>query len=264
MALTFCSFSSGSTGNCSLVKSDNTAILVDSGISGRKIFQSLKSVSVDPADVNAVLITHEHTDHISSLRVVNKKLPHIRTYANCGTWDRIEKLVDESKRATFTTGERFGIGDIEIKAFLLSHDAAEPVGYSFYSGGKQLSIITDTGCISEDIYEEIKGADLLILEANHDVEMLKMGRYPYFLKHRILGENGHLSNVDAANAICKIFSEGEKERQIILAHLSKENNFPEMAYLTVKNRLAEMDFYIGAGLRLNIIPRNDMSEIFLV
>ena len=264
MALTFCSFSSGSSGNCYLVKSDSAAILIDSGISVRKIFESLIQAETDPCRLNAVLITHEHSDHIKSLKAINRRVPQIRTYANKGTWKYIESLVGEEQRAVFETGMPFFINDIEIRSFPLSHDAEEPVGFSFRSGGKQISVLTDTGCLSQDIYEEIKDADLLILEANHDVEMLKIGRYPLFLKQRILGEKGHLSNVDAAGAILALLSEKKKFRHILLAHLSRENNFPEMAYQTVKNLLEEKDFYIGANVLLNIITRDEMSAIYTV
>lgn len=264
MALTFCSFSSGSNGNCYLVKSDAAAILIDAGISGRRILESLKSAGTDPCDLNALLITHEHTDHVRSLRAVNRKIPHIRTYANSGTWRYIENLVDERQRAVFETGGAFTINDIEVRSFRLSHDAAEPVGFSFRGGGKQISILTDTGSLSGDVYNEIGDADLLVLEANHDVEMLKIGRYPLFLKQRILGERGHLSNVDAADALCRLLSEKDKPRHVLLAHLSRENNFPEMAYQTVKNLLEESNHYIGESLRVSIIKRDEMSAVYTV
>jgi len=264
MALTFCSFSSGSSGNCYLVKSDNAAILIDAGISGRKIFESLKRMGTELRKLDAILITHEHSDHIRSLRTVNRKAPQIRTYANTGTWENIEGLVDERQRVVFETGRAFFINDIEVRPFPLSHDAAEPVGFSFRAAGKQISILTDTGCLNSGIFDEIAAADLLILEANHDVEMLKIGRYPMFLKQRILGEKGHLSNVDAAGAICRLLSEEKKKRRVLLAHLSKENNFPEMAYMTIKNLLEEKDFYIDSNVFLSIIARDEMSAVYTV
>ena len=264
MALTFCSFSSGSSGNSYLIKSDESAILVDAGISGRKIFQSLQEVEVNLREVSAVLITHEHTDHIKSLRTITRKMPQIHTYANSGTWKSIEALVEEKQRVTFKTGDAFFINDIKVKSFLLSHDAEEPVGFSFYKAGKQISILTDTGFLSDDIYDEIKEADLLIIEANHDVEMLRIGRYPWFLKQRILGNKGHLSNVDAADAICKILSEKQKYIHVLLAHLSRENNFPEMAYQTIKNLLEEKNYYIDTNICLNIIARDEMSALYTV
>jgi phosphoribosyl 1,2-cyclic phosphodiesterase len=264
MALTFCSFSSGSSGNCYLVQSDEAAILIDAGISGRKIFNSLKNTEVDVDKISAVLITHEHTDHIRSLRTLTRKMPHIRAYANRGTWEGIRPLVSERQQVIFKTGEPFAVNDIEVKPFLLSHDAREPVGFSFFKSGKQISILTDTGILSEEIHHEIKGADILVIEANHDVEMLRIGRYPYFLKRRILGEKGHLSNVDAADAICKILSEKKKERHVLLAHLSKENNFPEMAYQTIKNLLEEKSHYIDSSICLGIISGEEASALYSV
>jgi len=264
MGLTFCSFSSGSSGNCYLVQSQETTLLVDAGISGRKILKSLDDVKIGAHDVNAVLITHEHTDHIRSLRTLTKRMPHIRAYANHGTWKNIEHLVEEKQRVTFNTGETFSIGDIKVKPFLLSHDAEEPVGFSFFKNDKQISILTDTGVLSEDILHEIKGADILVLEANHDVEMLRIGRYPWFLKKRILGEKGHLSNVAAADAICKVLSEKKKYRHVLLAHLSKENNFPEMAYQTIKNLLEEKSHFIDTHIGLNIIAGDQRSALYSV
>ena len=264
MALTFCSFSSGSSGNCYLVKSGQTAILIDAGISGRKVAESLGKAAVGAEEVKAVLITHEHSDHIRSLKAINRKLPHARTYANSGTWESICALVPESRRVVFKTGEEFSVGDVKIKAFPLLHDAAEPVGFSFTLGESRISILTDTGCLSEEIFDEIKEADLLILEANHDVEMLKVGRYPWFLKQRILGDRGHLSNVAAAELICRLISGRKKNRHVLLAHLSRENNFPEMAYQTVKNLLEEKNYYIDTNVCINIIARDEMSALYTV
>jgi len=264
MTLTFCSFSSGSSGNCYFIQSDESAILVDVGISGRKVFNSLENTGVELSDVNAVLITHEHADHVKSLRVVTKKMPNVCAYANGGTWESIKHLVEDDKRKTFETGKDFHINDIRVKPFLISHDAAEPVGFSFYKANKQISILTDVGFLSRDVYDEIKGADLLILEANHDVEMLRIGKYPWFLKQRILGKRGHLSNVDAADTICKILSEKQKNMHVLLAHLSKENNFPEMAYQTIKNLLEEKEYYLDKSVCLNIINRDEMSALYTV
>ena len=264
MALTFCSFSSGSSGNCYMVKSEKAAILIDAGISGRRVLTSLLQAGVGPEEVKAILITHEHSDHIKSLKAINKKLQNAITYANIGTWESINSLVDEKKSVVFTTGKEFLIGDIRVKAFPILHDAAEPVGFSFSLGESRISILTDTGRMSEEILKEVKEADLLVLEANHDVEMLKVGRYPWFLKQRILGEKGHLSNVDAADAICRLLSDGRRNRHILLAHLSRENNFPEMAYQTVKNLLEEKDYYIDANVCISIIKRDEMSEMYTV
>lgn len=262
MTLSFCSFSSGSSGNCYLVKSERTAILVDAGISGKKIFEGLELTGTPREQLAALLITHEHSDHTKSVKTLLKKEKNLKAYANALTWNQISGAGLEEQKVTFETGDRLQIGDIGVKTFRVSHDAAEPVGYTFLSGGKQISIVTDTGCMSEEIISEIKEADILILEANHDIDMLKLGRYPWFLKQRVLGEEGHLSNVAAGETLLRLLSESRKERYVLLAHLSKENNFPEMAYQTVKNILEEADFYIGKHLKLNTIIRDEISLIY--
>lgn len=264
MTLSFCSFSSGSSGNCYLIKSQNTAILVDAGISGKKVFDGLEKTGTQREDLAAILITHEHSDHTKSIKTLLKKEKHLKAYANKKTWDHINADICEEQKSVFLTGESFKIKDIEVRPFLVSHDAAEPVGFSFYSGGKQISVVTDTGCLEEHILEEIIHADILILEANHDVDMLRIGKYPWFLKQRVLGEKGHLSNVAAGEAILKLMCSHDKERCILLAHLSRENNFPEMAYQTVKNILEEEDYYIGKNLKLNTIIRDEISLVYQI
>lgn len=262
MTLSFCSFSSGSSGNCYLIKSETTAILVDAGISGKKIFEGLTRTNTPREQLAALLITHEHIDHTKSLRTLMNRQKTLKAYANAMTWNQISCPICEEQKAIFETGDTFPIGDIAVKAFPVSHDAAEPVGYTFSSGEKQIGIVTDTGCMSDEIISAVKEADILILEANHDVDMLKLGRYPWFLKQRVLGEEGHLSNAAAGETILRLLSENKKERQVLLAHLSRENNFPEMAYQTVKNILEEADYYIGKHLKLNTIIRDELSLIY--
>ena len=262
MTLSFCSFSSGSSGNCYLIKSETTAILVDAGISGKKIFDGLNMTNTPREQLAALLITHEHVDHTKSLRTMMNRQKTLKAYANAMTWKQISCPICEEQIGVFQTGEPFLIGDILVKSFPVSHDAAEPVGYTFTSGEKQIGIVTDTGCMSDEIITCIKEADILILEANHDVDMLKLGKYPWFLKQRVLGREGHLSNEAAGETILRLLSENKKERQVLLAHLSRENNFPEMAYQTVKNILEEADYYIGKHLKLNTIIRDEVSLIY--
>lgn len=265
MAFSFCSFSSGSSGNCYLIRSDNTALLVDVGISGKKIIEGLNATETPEELVKGVLVTHEHIDHVKSLRVISKKLPGAKTYANAGTWTQIEENVPDTQRQVFITGEEFSIGDIKVKPFHISHDAAEPVGFSFYAEGKQISIVTDTGYITEEIFTEMKQADILALEANHDENMLKVGRYPWNVKQRILGNKGHLSNVAAGKCLCRLLDECcNKPRRVLLAHLSRENNFPEMAYQTIKNVLEESEYYLGKQLQINTMMKDEISMIYKV
>jgi len=252
MALSFCSFSSGSSGNSYLVN-DTTAILVDAGISARKILNGLSRTDTSEEQVAALLLTHEHSDHVRSLPALMKKLKGLSAYANERTWEAIGKEIDPVRRQSFTTGESFNIGNIRVNSFRVCHDAVDPVGYSFYEGGKQ---------ISKDMMDEIRDADLLVLEANHDVDMLKIGRYPWFLKQRIMGDQGHLSNESAARMLVRLLSEREKQRRILLAHLSKENNFPEMAYQTVKNILEEEEYVIGKHIELSTIVRDEVSILY--
>jgi len=266
MDLSFCSFSSGSSGNCYMVKTETTTLLVDAGISGKKIFEGLEKTATSIESVAGILITHEHSDHIKSLRIVTKKALNIKAYANAGTWSAIEGLVAQDKQVCFTTGQEFYIGDIKIRSFLISHDAREPVGYSFFAGGRQISIVTDTGYLTDEIMYEVRNADLLILEANHEVGMLQYCRYPFYIKQRILGDKGHLSNVAAAEGLCRLLQsrmdDGKDAIRVLLAHLSRENNEPSLAHISVKNILAESDFYIGKNIWLDIILRDQLSAIY--
>lgn len=264
MTLSFCSFSSGSSGNSYLIKTEDTALLVDAGISAKRILEGLAQSETKQDLVKALLITHEHSDHTKSVRAVLKKIPGLSAFANQNTWSGIHTEIPEEQKKSFSTGDRIEFGDIGVKTFRVSHDAADPVGFSFYAYGKQISIVTDTGCVNDDLFEEILDADLLVLEANHDVEMLKFGRYPWPVKQRILGEQGHLSNEAAGELLVKLLSENDKQRNVLLAHLSRENNFPEMAQQTVKNILEEADYYIGREIRLNTIVRDQVSSVFRV
>lgn len=264
MALRFCSFSSGSSGNSYLVRSEKTAILIDAGISGKKILEGLAYTGTAPGEVKAVMVTHEHSDHVQSLRVLHKRLPEMMTYSNLSTWECIRDRVPEGRHIAFESGDEFNVGDIHVRTFPTSHDAAESVCYSFFKGGSQVTVLTDTGYISEDIYNEIRGADLLALEANHDPNVLYMGRYPYYVKRRILGDKGHLSNDAAAECIVRLQTEDAKRRRVLLAHLSKENNSPELAMMTIRNSLQEEDIYPGDELLLDVLLRDRVSDIFEV
>ena len=262
MALQFCSFASGSSGNCYLVKTDETAILIDAGISGKKIFEGLEQTGTPREKVAAILVTHEHIDHVKSLPVVSKRIPGLCVYANEATWEQIDRPVSEERRRVFKTGEDFYIGDLMIRPFPISHDAADPVGFSVYLGDKQISIVTDSGYVSDEIFEEILDADLLVLEANHEKEMLLFGSYPYPLKQRILGDEGHLSNVTAGECLSEIISKRPKKRRVLLGHMSRENNTPEVAMQAVRNTLEENSIYIGGELQIDVALRDCISRLF--
>ena len=262
MTLSFCSFSSGSSGNCYLVQSNETALLIDAGISGKKVWEGLETTATPRDKLSALLVTHEHSDHTKSISTLAKKEKGLQVYANANTWNNLRAPVEDGQRRCFQTGDCFTIGDICVKTFQVSHDAADPVGYSFYAGGRQISIVTDTGYVREETMEEILDADILALEANHDVDMLRIGKYPWFLKRRVLSDQGHLSNEAAGNALVRLIEKKEKERCVLLAHLSRENNFPEMAYQTVKNILEESNYYIGKHVYLDTLLRDKVSSLY--
>lgn len=263
MGFTFCSFASGSSGNCYLVQSEETKLLIDVGIAGKRVVSGLAENSLAPTDVNGILLTHEHIDHVKSIRMMGKQAEFATVYGSKGTISRIEDKLPMGRTVAFPKCKDFNIGDITVMPFHLSHDAAEPIGYSFKKDGKQISIVTDTGCVTDEIFEHVKNADLLVMEANHEVNILKMSRYTYNLKRRILGEEGHLSNEAAGKCICKMLNQrsGKEIPRIVLAHLSNENNTPEQAFLTIRNILFEEDYYINQDLLLDIIPRDDVSKI---
>ena len=264
MALQFCSFASGSSGNSYLVKDDNTAVLIDAGISGKRILQGLEETGTPREMVSALLITHEHIDHVKSIPVLTKRIPELSVYANQATWESIERPVPEENRYVFETGRDFTIGDLTVRSFPVPHDAAEPVGFSSYGSGRQISICTDAGFVTEEIAEEIRDADLLLLEANHEREMLLMGRYPYPLKQRILGDEGHLSNVSCGECLSRIIGENDKKRQVLLGHLSRENNDPNVALLAVQNTLEESDIFVGGDLQIQVAHREERSRLYTI
>ena len=285
MDLAFCSFASGSSGNSYLIKSEETTLLVDVGISGKRIAEGMAGVGLDVADIDAILITHEHSDHVHSLGVMQKKAPDALIWSNLGTFECVADKIEEGRHRAFNTGESFTIGDIEVLPFRLSHDAAEPVGYRFRKNDKSLAIVTDTGYVSEEIYEAVRDCDLLVLEANHDENVLMVCRYPYHVKRRILSDKGHLCNEAAAAVMSRIIKErfGEADRNaegvkaplqdvrlpvFLLAHLSKENNTPDMALITVRNALEEEKLFEGRGsfddLTLEVLRRDRPGRIFVL
>ncbi len=264
MDLQFCSISSGSKGNCYLVKAGEKIILIDAGISGKKIEEGLLQAGILANQVDAVLVTHEHSDHVKSIRMVCKKSEKAYIYANRATWEQIADENLAERHRVFNSGEPFAIGDIEIMPFRLHHDAVEPVGYSITYKGKKLSILTDTGYVCEEIYDEIKDTDLLVLEANHEVNVLKMCSYPYQVKMRILGDHGHLSNTAAADCIVRILQGRKKRLTVLLAHLSKENNTPEMAKITIRNGLEENGLLDINKVDVDVITQAKQSPLYTV
>ena len=255
----FCSLYSGSTGNSSIVQSNKTKILVDVGESAKKIAEALASINVDPFSINAILITHEHSDHVKGLAVFSKKY-NVPVYANVETWNAMQKYKEKLNKEnikTFTFN-KFKIGDIEVKPFSIPHDAANPCGFNLFHDNKKMSIATDIGHMSKEIITNLSDSSFLLLEANYEPEILKCSSYPYMLKERIKGPNGHLSNSDAGKTISYLVDHGLNK--VMLGHLSKENNFPELAYKTVVEELIEHN-YNENSLSLSIANRYETSPI---
>ena len=237
MTLEFCSLSSGSSGNSQFISGGDTKILVDAGFSGKKIESLLDEIDVDPKELDYILVTHEHLDHIRGVGVLSRRY-NLPIVANMGTWkgmeDKIGKIKSENIRV-IESNRHISLGNLYIRAFDIFHDALEPVGYNIFCKDKKVSLVTDTGIINKNIENYIRKSDLYLLESNHDVEMLKNCSYPYYLKERIKSNLGHLSNEDAGNVLKNVLR--EKNEKVLLAHLSKDNNNPHLAYLTVSQDL---------------------------
>lgn len=260
----FSVLASGSTGNSILVETDQTKILIDAGLSGKQIEAQLKEVQVDPRSLDAILVTHEHSDHIKGVGVMARRY-HLPVYTHEKTWEELDRLIGEipgEQKMLFDEGEVKHFADLTIESFGISHDAAFPMGFCFYEGEKKLTLATDLGYVSQRIKDKIVGSQAYIFESNHDVEMLRMGHYPWNIKRRILSDVGHLSNEDAGAALSEIL-EGNGER-VYLSHLSKDNNMTELAHLTVKNILEENGFIDDQQVKLletSPIKPTPMDEI---
>ena len=240
----FCSLYSGSSGNSIFIASDNTRVLIDAGLAGKKIDEALKHIGEEASSIDGIFITHEHIDHIKGVGVLSRKYD-IPIYANDNTWAVMEKNIGK------------------IKEHNIPHDAIAPVGYTVSSGGKNASVVTDFGVFTEEIRDNIIDSDIILLESNHDINMLRMGPYPYNLKLRVLGENGHLSNEDCGNAIVSLIK-SDKKKQIMLGHLSGTNNHPDLAYQTVVDVLSANGIRPGDDVTLQLASRHNPSEIILL
>lgn len=237
--LKLCPLRSSSKGNCTIVFSGDTRILVDCGISGKALEECLSAAGLDPKYIDAILITHEHSDHIKGVGIVSRKY-NIPIYANLCTWQAMKgqlgKIRDENIRV-FETGTKLYINSIEVNSFHTSHDAAESVGYVFEKNGEKVAIATDMGRLTDEILDAVCGSHTALIEANYDENMLDIGPYPYELKRRIKGDHGHLCN-DASGQLARFLAESGTKR-IFLGHLSEENNFPQLALKTVENCLSD-------------------------
>lgn len=265
MNLGICSLASGSNGNCYLIKSNTTAILVDAGISAKQTGLRLENCQRSIADLSAILLTHEHSDHTTGVPALMKN-DGIKLFVNRRTYTMLGFEVEKEKISFFETGDDFQIGDINVTSFRNSHDAADPTGFKFEKDGSTIVIVTDTGFVTEDAISQMMDANLLVLESNHDENILKVGRYPWFLKQRILGEKGHLSNDAAAAALLRVVAGAETKKlsTVLLAHLSAENNFPEMALTTVKNILEAACPDTLKDIKIEVLPRGAQSPQYFI
>ena len=260
MELRFAPLFSGSSGNATYVGCDDAHLLVDAGLSGSRIVKELEAVGVNPGQLDAILVTHEHSDHIKGIGILSRKYD-LPVYATEGTWRAMESKVGNmalKNRRVFEPGQDFFIGSINVIPFATPHDAAQPVGYRFETGEARLAIATDLGNVRESWLKALRGVDAVILEANYDPGMLEAGPYPYELKRRIMGKHGHLSNDDAGEVAVALARAGA--RQIILGHLSKENNYPALALQCCELALAEA----GLHPELLVAQRDGNSGMFSV
>ncbi len=260
----FCSLFSGSSGNCLFAGSGSTRVLIDAGKNGKQIQNALLEADEIPAELTGILITHEHSDHIAAAGVLSRRY-NLPIYANFNTWQAMQtklgKIAPEN-RIVFETGSAFTLGELQITAFRTSHDALEPVGFQIDDGREKLCIATDTGIITEDMTNFLSGARLVVLESNHDPGMLETGPYPYPLKKRISGRNGHLSNDDAAAFAAKLVALGTED--LVLAHLSHENNMPMLAHQTASRVFSENGILTGRDVQIEVAPRACAGKIHLL
>lgn len=252
MSIEFATIASSSSGNCIYVGTENTKILIDAGLSGKKIEAGLDQIQISPQDLDAIFVTHEHNDHVDGVGVMSRRY-NLPIYATEGTWNNMPSKVGEIRPRNIHQvypGEYVDINDIVLKPFNIPHDAAQPVGYRIEAFNKSLTVATDLGFITDEVFENIQNVDLLLLESNHDVERVKNGPYPYQLKQRVLSDFGHLSNHSAGAVLTKIIS--EKLKYVLLGHLSCENNTPKLAYDTVNGYLENMGVNVGNDLEMYV------------
>jgi len=244
MGLRFTILASGSTGNATIVQTDDVTLLIDAGLSARKLEERMRERGIHAADIDAVFVTHEHADHVNGLGAFARKY-ELPVYANEATWAAMERQtagIPDANRRTIATGGEIEFGGLVVRSYPVSHDAAEPVGYCFLEGDCKLSLVTDLGYFSDKVKEAVIDSDVVVLEANHDVEMLRMGRYPWNVKRRILSDVGHLSNDAAGEALAELMT--DRTKRVYLAHLSLDHNMQDLARMTVESILESRGIFL--------------------
>ena len=265
--LEICSIASGSSGNCICVGSNHTHVLIDAGISGKRIENGLNEIALKTSEMQGILITHEHIDHIAGLGVLARRygIPMFATEKTINAILHTKSVgkIDKELFQVIQPGKRFSIGELMIKPISISHDAADPVAYKVTKGEKHIAVITDLGTYNQTIVDELQGLDALLLEANHDVNMLQTGIYPYPLKQRILSDRGHLSNERSGQLLCELLHDGFGT--VMLGHLSKENNYEELAYEAVRLEVTMGDNpYKAEDFPMYVAKRDTVTDIIRV
>lgn len=262
-----CSIASGSSGNCIYVGSDNSHLLIDTGISKKRIEEGLNKLEIKGDELDGILITHEHSDHIKGLGVFSRKY-EIPIYATPGTIAGIKESsslgkMPEGLLHPIKADHPFQLGELDVHPFAISHDANEPSGYRFEQDGKKIAVATDLGKYDEYTVENLKDLNAVLLESNHDIHMLEVGPYPYYLKQRVLGDRGHLSNELSGRLLCDILH--NNLQSVLLGHLSKENNYEELAYETVKLEVTlGQNPYKGDEIPIAVAKRDQVSAVIEV
>lgn len=261
MSFRICTLASGSKGNSSVIFSDTTVLLLDAGLSYRELSARLAKISLSPQNINAVLVTHTHSDHIKGLAMFAKYNPCINIFSNPSAARELTRV--GINNVIDIDSFDFFVGDITISPFSVSHDA-HCYGYSLLNGGRKITYLTDLGTIPDTVIQNISDSDIVVIESNHDVQMLKANRnYSDSLKRRILGTRGHLSNEACANAVSKIVAAGTV-RQILLAHLSENNNTPTHALEKTTLALSSNNIQVGRDVFVDVLGQHLISKVYSI
>lgn len=264
MSMQFSVLASGSSGNSMYIETESDSFLVDAGLSGKKMHELMGKIDKDPSRLSGIFVTHEHSDHIKGLGILARKY-NIPIYANANTWKAMDGMIGQiptDLKFEFGMETVKTFGSLDVESFGVSHDAAEPMFYVFHQEGKKLVTITDTGYVSDRMKGIIKNADMYLFESNHDVSMLRMGRYPWSVKRRILSDVGHVCNEDAAIAMSEVA--GDRTKRIYLGHLSKDNNMKDLARMSVSQTLESRGIRAGEQFNLFDTDPNEPTELIHV